>query len=331
MPEEVDFYDNDEVDLESDYAQSEYDDDDEDGDLLSIKNEPEEKKLFAARQRWAQQAKLKATTFTKTTGRIAAAAAAASAASFPLKKAEDNTGTTTLQKWNRWIQDQYQNKKNHVSLGKILEQSKQKDSMDAFGHPDGDVTSSPISLEEVISNPRMIRYYASWLEVEEQSKLFFLCSLDEFRNLWTQMNARTSDLFDEEVDIEQENAAVVRTFAQKIVAKYLEEDAPFHIGAQYVTSEKIAKIMGQTQVGGENVLRAFDEIGLQAKMALMCRFPEFRKTDLYDELHKSVRREVYHLEDILLNQRFVNFYWIFLFQHNYHREMALWLEVNRKL
>ncbi|GLD99334.1 hypothetical protein PINS_up008053 [Pythium insidiosum] len=42
---------------------------------------------------------------------------------------------------------------------------------------------------------------------------------------------------------------------------------------------------------------------------------------------KSVEREVICLEDILMNHRFANFFWVFLFPHNYHREIAFWLDV----
>lgn len=184
---------------------------------------------------------------------------------------------------------------------------------------------SLLSLEEVINNPRMIRFYAAWLSIEDQSKLFFLCSLDEFRGLWRQIKERSGQ---ETVtyDIEEENAHVLRTFSHKIFSKYLDEHAEFHIGEEFLSREIRDQIQQNAEIGGEASLRAFDVIAMESKQILMSRFPDFRNSDLYIQL-KQVKREVYSLEDILLNHRFANFFWIFLFQHNYHRELALWLEV----
>lgn len=256
----------------------------------------------------------------------------------PKKKRQDGytvAGTATLSKWNRWIQNQY-NTNTKVALGRVLEATKTLDKkLDQFQQPfkeKEDVTSAAISLEEVIGNPRMVRYYASWLE-REGAKLFFLCSLDEYRKLWRSLVLNTKEESEaleikSPEEITEENHEVMKNFAEAIADQYLYNDTPQFLGMSFITSnDAVDGFLNDAEISGLVALHIFDALYDQVKRVLMCTFPEFRNSELYQDLYDNVQREVYPLENILTNLRFVNFYWIFLFQHNYHREMALWLEV----
>lgn len=177
----------DEVDFEHDHDDDDGQDtssDDEDIEAVNIKEEKHGTKMQAARQRWAQQVKMKATKFSSRFRPIPAAANKARSTITLPKKSEDEgyniAGTATWNKWNRWIQDQYQEKKN-LSLGRVLEMGMKKDVHHGDSPTEEFDELAEISLEEVISNSRMIRHYAAWLEEKDKSILYFLCSLDEFR------------------------------------------------------------------------------------------------------------------------------------------------------
>ncbi|RLN72991.1 hypothetical protein BBJ28_00023848, partial [Nothophytophthora sp. Chile5] len=135
----------------------------------------------------------------------------------------------------------------------------------------------------------------------------------------------------------KDDVLMLRTYGVKIAMKYLAKNAQFPINGSsdeddgedppLVDSSKLRAIKRDLAAGGEDALRTFDDVAVKVKRVLMMKFPEFRKTELYTEMQKTVAREVICLEDILMNHRFANFFWIFLFPHNYHREIALWLDV----
>lgn len=249
-----------------------------------------------------------------------------------------------FQKWNRWMHDQYQH-----NFGKVMQRAfkdevlleKQRQQQFAFPpHQAAPDPTSLISIEEVISNPRMMRYYAAWLpDPADQSRLFFLCSFEEYRQFWCTLRANY-----QKKPFAKDDVLMLRTYGVKILMKYLAKDAQFPInGAPDCTGEagveddskeppivdasKLRSIKRDLAAGGEDALRTFDDVAVKVKRVLMMKFPEFRKTELYTEMQKTVAREVICLEDILMNHRFANFFWIFLFPHNYHREIALWLDV----
>ncbi|DAZ99998.1 TPA: hypothetical protein N0F65_002002 [Lagenidium giganteum] len=232
-------------------------------------------------------------------------------------------GAATFQKWNRWMHDQYQN-----NINKVLQRAFKEDFI--IGQSPEDPMGL-ISIEEVVSNPRMMRYYAAWLQdVADQSKLFFLCSFEEYRQFWCTLRAnylQKEASAGHGVPFSKEDVLLLRTYGVKIAQKYLARSAQFQIGSDLVDNDILRIIKRDIATGGEDALRTFDHLCSRVKRILMDKFPEFRKTELYAEMHKSVEREVICLEDILMNHRFANFFWLFLFPHNYHREIALWLDV----
>ncbi|GMF10141.1 unnamed protein product [Phytophthora lilii] len=250
-----------------------------------------------------------------------------------------SNGGAKFQKWNRWMHDQYQH-----NFGKVMQRAFKDEVMQRqqqqFAFPAHQPTPDPttlISIEEVISNPRMMRYYAAWLpDPADQSKLFFLCSFEEYRQFWCTLRANY-----QKKPFAKDDVLMLRTYGVKIAMKYLAKNAQFPINGPadasaaeggsedppIVDSNKLRSIKRDLAAGGEDALRTFDDVAVKVKRVLMFKFPEFRKTDLYTEMQKTVEREVICLEDILMNHRFANFFWIFLFPHNYHREIALWLDV----
>ncbi|KAL4116081.1 hypothetical protein PRIC2_013079 [Phytophthora ramorum] len=250
-----------------------------------------------------------------------------------------SNGGAKFQKWNRWMHDQYQH-----NFGKVMQRAFKDEvfqrQQQQFAFPPHQPTPNPttlISIEEVISNPRMMRYYAAWLpDPADQSKLFFLCSFEEYRQFWCTLRANY-----QKKPFAKDDVLMLRTYGVKIAMKYLAKNAQFPINGlidateaeggnvepPIVDSNNIRTIKRDLAAGGEDALRTFDDVAVKVKRVLMMKFPEFRKTDLYTEMQKTVEREVICLEDILMNHRFANFFWIFLFPHNYHREIALWLDV----
>ncbi|KAE9355652.1 hypothetical protein PF008_g3969 [Phytophthora fragariae] len=246
-----------------------------------------------------------------------------------------SNGGAKLQKWNRWMHDQYQH-----NFGKVMQRAFKDEVLQQqqhFAFPAHQPTPDPttlISIEEVISNPRMMRYYAAWLpDPADQSKLFFLCSFEEYRQFWCTLRANY-----QKKPFAKDDVLMLRTYGVKIAMKYLAKNAQFPINGTaddeggsgeppIVDSNKLRSIKRDLAAGGEDALRTFDDVAVKVKRVLMFKFPEFRKTELYTEMQKTVEREVICFEDILMNHRFANFFWIFLFPHNYHREIALWLDV----
>lgn len=345
--------------------------------VTSINEEEEDVKLENAKSRWAQHVKLKARNFLYSTmaGKATVANPAVNAPTTPngsyapaapsramtewadkqkaiLAQLNGGTngahgspalgthnagGAAKLQKWNRWVHDQYQN-----NIGKVMQRAfKDEYLVGGQQSPAGFVTNpgggpptpdptTLISIEEVISNPRMMRYYAAWLsDPADQSKLFFLCSFEEYRQFWCTLRAnyqrRPGTVGPP--SFTKDDVLMLRTYGVKIAMKYLARNSQFPIGADLVDSDMLRSIKRDIATGGEDALRTFDGVAIKVKRLLMQSFPEFRKTDLYVEMRKTVEREVICLEDILMNHRFANFFWIFLFPHNYHREIALWLDV----
>ncbi|KAG6597981.1 uncharacterized protein IUM83_07652 [Phytophthora cinnamomi] len=343
-------------------------------EVTSIKEEEEDVKLENAKSRWAQHVKLKARSFLYSTvsgnkngasaseiwatkqkqilaqmssgsgfGAMSGASSAASSSSthhhslLPLPSfGPASNGGAKFQKWNRWMHNQYQHNFGKVMQrafkDEVLQQQEQQ-----FAFPAHQPTPDPtalISIEEVISNPRMMRYYAAWLpDPADQSKLFFLCSFEEYRQFWCTLRANY-----QKKPFAKDDVLMLRTYGVKIAMKYLAKNAQFPINGTadaegesgeppIVDSNKLRTIKRDLAAGGEDALRTFDDIAVKVKRVLMFKFPEFRKTELYTEMQKTVEREVICLEDILMNHRFANFFWIFLFPHNYHREIALWLDV----
>uniref|UniRef100_M4BZ44 UDENN domain-containing protein n=1 Tax=Hyaloperonospora arabidopsidis (strain Emoy2) TaxID=559515 RepID=M4BZ44_HYAAE len=248
-------------------------------------------------------------------------------------------GGAKFQKWNRWMHDRYQH-----NFGKVMQRA-YKDGVlqreqQQFAFPPHQPIPDPttlISIEEVISNPRMMRYYAAWLsDPADQSKLFFLCSFEEYRQFWCTLRANN-----QRQPLAKDDVLMLRTYGVKIAMKYLAKNAQFPINGPtsadtveggsdeppLVEPNRLRSIKHDLAAGGEDALRTFDDVAVKVKRLLMFKFPEFRKTELYAEMQKTVEREVICLEDILMNHRFGNFFWIFLFPHNYHREIALWLDV----
>ncbi|KAF1773198.1 RGS domain [Phytophthora cactorum] len=249
---------------------------------------------------------------------------------------QNSNGGAKFQKWNRWMHDQYQH-----NFGKVMQRAFKDEVLERqqqqFAFPGHQPTPDPtalISIEEVISNPRMMRYYAAWLpDPADQSKLFFLCSFEEYRQFWCTLRANY-----QKKPFAKDDVLMLRTYGVKIAMKYLAKNAQFPINGcadaegggdepPIVDSNKLRSIKRDLAAGGEDALRTFDDVAVKVKRVLMFKFPEFRKTELYTEMQKTVEREVICLEDILMNHRFANFFWIFLFPHNYHREIALWLDV----
>jgi len=262
-------------------------------------------------------------------------------------------GAAKLQKWNRWVHDRYQNNfgrvmqrafKDDYNLHSITSSPLSPNVTGAFtpsafndgGMPTPDPTTL-ISIEEVISNPRMMRYYAAWLsDPADQSKLFFLCSFEEYRQFWCTLRANyqqqnPSAAFSSgratPTTFSKDDVLMLRTYGVKIAMKYLARTSQFPIGAGLVDSDMLRAIKRDIATGGEDALRTFDGVAIKVKRLLMRQFPAFRQTDLFVEMRKTVEREVVFLEDILMNHRFANFFWVFCFPHNYHREIALWLDV----
>ncbi|EGZ15776.1 hypothetical protein PHYSODRAFT_510279 [Phytophthora sojae] len=338
-------------------------------EVTSIKEEEEDVKLENAKSRWAQHVKLKARSFLYST--VSGNKNGASVAEIWANKQKQilsqmssgsgfgamsgapsssnhhhsllplpsfgpaSNGGAKFQKWNRWMHDQYQH-----NFGKVMQRAFKDEVLQQqqqFPFPAHQPTPDPttlISIEEVISNPRMMRYYAAWLpDPADQSKLFFLCSFEEYRQFWCTLRANY-----QKKPFAKDDVLMLRTYGVKIAMKYLAKNAQFPINGTaddeggsdeppIVDSNKLRSIKHDLAAGGEDALRTFDDVAVKVKRVLMFKFPEFRKTDLYTEMQKTVEREVICLEDILMNHRFANFFWIFLFPHNYHREIALWLDV----
>lgn len=262
-------------------------------------------------------------------------------------------GAAKLQKWNRWVHDRYQN-----NIGRVMQRAFKDEynlhsitsspmspnvtgtlAPSAFndgGMPTPDPTTL-ISIEEVISNPRMMRYYAAWLsDPADQSKLFFLCSFEEYRQFWCTLRANYQQLnpsaafasgLASATSFSKDDVLMLRTYGVKIAMKYLARTSQFPIGAGLVDSDMLRAIKRDIATGGEDALRTFDGVAIKVKRLLMRQFPAFRQTELFAEMRKTVEREVVCLEDILMNHRFANYFWVFCFPHNYHREIALWLDV----
>nr|CCA21087.1 conserved hypothetical protein [Albugo laibachii Nc14] len=238
----------------------------------------------------------------------------------------------------KWMQEQYQSN----IMNKRF----------PFGtHPSAGATTSYndtpmklISIEEIVSNPQMMRYYAaSFSNRTHQSKLFFLCSFHEYRHFWCTLRVnyleaqkslpqhRTKGARGPDMSMFQpfskDDVLLLRTYGVKIAQKYLAKNAQFHIGAEFVNSDLLRRMKRNIAAGGEDALHAFDIVVTRVKHHLMKGFTKFRQTELYTDMLKRVPREVIYLEDILMNHRFANFFWIFLFPHHYHREIALWLDI----
>ncbi|KAI9915272.1 hypothetical protein PsorP6_008149 [Peronosclerospora sorghi] len=249
-------------------------------------------------------------------------------------------GGAKFQKWNRWMQNRYQHNFGKVMQRAFKDEIWHRQRQQQFAFPAHQPTPDPttlISIEEVISNPRMMRYYAAWLpDPADQSKLFFLCSFEEYRQFWCTLRANY-----QEKPLAKDDVLMLRTYGVKIVMKYLAKNAQFPINGltnadetegestdlPLVDDNKLRSIKRDLAAGSEDAFRTFDDVAVKVKRVLMSKFPAFRQTQLYTEMQKTVEREVICLEDILMNHRFANFFWIFLFPHNYHREIALWLDV----
>ncbi|OQR94952.1 hypothetical protein ACHHYP_00798 [Achlya hypogyna] len=299
----------------------------------SIMSEDNEFKQRQAKSRWAQQVKLKASRFLEASK--AQLAANHSRKGSPLESAIAAATAppegTTLQKWNRWLYDHYStNVKSVPSWGKVLQLP---NSLAKWNREDP-ATSHPIeplslvALEEVVNTPKMMRYYASWLQTEQdQCKLFFLCSLDEYRVFWRMvvqrpdMNASSRSL----LAMSDDNKGLLQTYGQKILVKYLTAGSQFFIGDAMVTD--LPTVQADIHVGGEAALHAFDQVARNVKQYLMVGFPTFRTTELYADMLASVDRTLLPLDAILLNRLLCNFFWLFLFQHQYHNEVALYMEI----
>lgn len=336
-------------------------------EMTSIKKEEDKVKQEHARYRWAQHMKLKARNllFNPT----------------PSSPWNDNGSANESNKLSRHSEDKVicapkELKLNSIqgkgrivtvaslapsapssipALAKWMQEQYQSNIMNKrfpFGmHPSAGVTTSYnetpmklISIEEIVSNPQMMRYYAaSFSNPTHQSKLFFLCSFHEYRHFWctlrvnyleTQKSLRrlpTATPRSLEMSVFQpfgkDDVLLLRTYGVKIAQKYLAKNAQFHIGAEFVTSDLLRRMKRNIAAGGEDALHAFDVVVTRVKHYLMKTFPKFRQTELYTDMLKRVPREVIYLEDILMNHRFANFFWIFLFPHHYHREIALWLDI----
>ncbi|CAI5740914.1 unnamed protein product [Peronospora destructor] len=313
------------------------DDDINSYEVTSIKEEEEGVKLENARSRWTQHVKLKARSFLYST--VAGNKHEAPAASDSSNGGGISSITpTSAEIWaNKQKQILAQMSSGSAYLkGRGFAAAQQQQFPFPAHQPIPDPTTL-ISIEEVISNPRMMRYYAAWLpDPADKSKLFFLCSFEEYRQFWCTLRANYQNK-----PLVKDDVLMLRTYGVKIAMKYLAKSAQFPINgpadvdggggenddSPLVDSNKLRSIKRDLAAGGEDALRTFDDIAVKVKRVLMFKFPEFRKTELYTEMRKTVEREVICLEDILMNHRFANFFWIFLFPHNYHREIALWLDV----
>ncbi|EQC28334.1 hypothetical protein SDRG_13882 [Saprolegnia diclina VS20] len=303
----------------------------------SIMSEDNEFKQRQAKSRWAQQVKLKATRFLEASK---AQLAANHSSSFKkgssldaaIAAAAGHPEGSTLQKWNRWLYDHYSTNVKSVptSWGKVL----QLPNTIAKWNREDPQTSHPIeplslvALEEVVNTPKMMRYYASWLKTEQdQCKLFFLCSLDEYRVFWRMvvqrpdMTASSKSL----LAMSDENKSLLQTYGQKLLLKYVTAGSQFYVGDDMVVH--LPTVQADIHNGGEAALHAFDQIARNVKQHLMLTFPSFRTTDLYADMLASVERTLLPLDAILLNRLLCNFFWLFLFQHQYHNEVALYMEI----
>ncbi|CCI42935.1 unnamed protein product [Albugo candida] len=244
-------------------------------------------------------------------------------------------------KWNRWMQDQYQSNIANIKFPFGTQSA-------TFSHTTNSMKL--ISIEEIISNSHMMRYFAAWLKKpSDHSKLFFLCSYQEYRHFWCTLRA---NYLEQEEELQaggthdrhhlqragksaskilqpfsRDDILLLRTYGVKIAQKYLSKSANFHIGHELVNSNMLRSIKRDIAAGGEDALRTFDNVSSAVKQHLMQEFSEFRNSELHAGMIKTVPREVIFLEDILMNHRFANFFWIFLFPHNYHREVALWIDI----
>ncbi|OQR89910.1 hypothetical protein THRCLA_09519, partial [Thraustotheca clavata] len=135
------------------------------------------------------------------------------------------------------------------------------------------------------------------------------------------MTASTRSL----LSMSDENKSLLQTYGQKIFVKYLAPGAQFHVGEDMVVDLSI--VQQDIYNGGEAALHAFDQVSRNVKQHLMVSFPTFRTTDLYTDMMQSVDRSLLPLDAILLNRLFCNFFWLFLFQHQYHNEVALYMEI----
>ncbi|CAK4647532.1 unnamed protein product [Aphanomyces euteiches] len=290
----------------------------------SILVEDNPHKSRQAKSRWAQQVRLKAARFLEQTQKSKAKNKRNSSPPPPTKSTTERPPLpTTLQKWNRWLSDHYNSNVKHVpqSFGKVLHMTNPLALWTRQDPQTSDVIDplSLVALEEVVLTPKMMRYYASWLEAElDQCKLFFLCSLDEYRVFWRMLKTQSKDLSDDSRNL-------LQTYGRKIVAKYLVADAQFYIGDSMLNG--VEKVDADIATGGEAALHAFDGISRLVKQHLMQSYPNFRSSALYTDMMESCTRELLPLDCILLNQLFCNFFWLFLFQHQYQSELALFMEV----
>ncbi|KAF0686963.1 Aste57867_21255 [Aphanomyces stellatus] len=297
--------------------------------------EDDPRKSRQAKSRWAQQVRLKAKHFLDQSSSKEKPPKKPVA----LKKSETEPPASsssfgspqpsTLQKWNRWLTDHYNSNVKHVphySLGKVLQMPNPL-ALWAREDPHTSHVINPlslVSLEEVVQTPKMMRYYASWLTTEpDQCKLFFLCSLDEYRVFWRMLVTQTPSKAAR--DMTDESRSMLQTYGRKIFAKYLVPDSQFYIGDAMPL--RLDAVEADISTGGEAALHAFDAISRHVKQYLMQSYPQFRAHALYADMMNSCPRELLPLDCILLNRLFCNFFWLFLFQHQYHNELALFMEV----
>ncbi|ETW03239.1 hypothetical protein, variant [Aphanomyces invadans] len=306
-----------------------------------------------AQSRWAQQVRLKAARFlyeqtqaakakvTKKASQPSAttthtAAPTQPSPSMPVEgPASITDAPSTLQKWNRWLTDHYNSNVKHGSHYAIIGGGRrglhvpnplvalwQREDPHA---PDMVDPRGLVALEEVVQTPKMMRYYASWLPNEaDKCKLFFLCSLDEYRLFWRTLTTQSRDAM--ATRLSDENRSRLQTYGRKIFAKYLVAgDSPFFIGDEDAVD--VAQVETAISTGGEGALHAFDRISRLVKQHLITSYPAFRATDLYRDMLTSCRRELLPLDCVLLNRLLCNFFWLFLFQHQYHNELALYIDV----
>ncbi|RHY36773.1 hypothetical protein DYB38_001778 [Aphanomyces astaci] len=308
----------------------------------SILVEDDPQKSRQAQSRWAQQVRLKTARFlfeqtqaakAKVSKMATATAPPAphDASTSPADSSPSAETPSTLQKWNRWLTDHYNSNvkpgSHHAILGRKGGLHMLPNPLVALWSREDPHTSNAVdplglvALEEVVQTPKMMRYYASWLPTEpDKCKLFFLCSLDEYRLFWRTLASQSSTTV-----LPDESRSRLQTYGRKIFAKYLVSTSPFFIG--HDDDGTAAAVDAAISAGGEGALHAFDGISVLVKQHLMASYPTFRATDLYKDMLASCRRELLPLDCVLLNRLFCHFFWLFLFQHQYHNELALYMDV----
>ncbi|RQM31195.1 hypothetical protein B5M09_009749 [Aphanomyces astaci] len=308
----------------------------------SILVEDDPQKSRQAQSRWAQQVRLKTARFlfeqtqaakAKVSKMATATAPPAphDASTSPADSSPSAETPSTLQKWNRWLTDHYNSNvkpgSHHAILGRKGGLHMLPNPLVALWSREDPHASNAVdplglvALEEVVQTPKMMRYYASWLPTEpDKCKLFFLCSLDEYRLFWRTLASQSSTTV-----LSDESRSRLQTYGRKIFAKYLVSTSPFFIG--HDDDGTAAAVDAAISAGGEGALHAFDGISVLVKQHLMASYPTFRATDLYKDMLASCRRELLPLDCVLLNRLFCHFFWLFLFQHQYHNELALYMDV----